>query len=349
MVQLEKSFVDEYLKVKKEYDSIVRAIKVAKGYEVEETKVQKLVELKMPIKKRFKDLNDTLVRLIPKSTNVAEIGDGWYAVRYLNENKVLYARVDMLLPREVQYLERDTRTARDYSRYELETLALAYIDEPSVALYLSSINKSSATLLYDYCGIVVEVGEDNAQKGENGVLRVSTHAGKRWVQRKLNISSESDAEIYQNNHFHEVNRLVLDAFKNAELIWQGRDGVKFYFDAENMMYVVDNSTIVTAYEENFGFTPDINRYIVFKQLEVLKSSMESLVESENGYDKRLSELNSELDDISGEIETYQAKIDLLLAKKQHLVSSRECCTKELRMKRQEFSLEFNKLFKKWEG
>jgi hypothetical protein len=104
--------------------------------------------------------------------------------------------------------------------------------------------------------------------------KVSAHAGLRWVQRKLKVPV-LQSEEYKKNHRVEIESAILEAWNKAEKVWTGEDGIEYWIDDDNFAFIVGNGTVITLYQEDFGFALHINRSIIDMQLEEVRKSFES--------------------------------------------------------------------------
>lgn len=348
--QVTASIREAIVATKVEYDSLNQAIKIAKAQGADAKAIRTLIQLKDNVKANRLANDNKLLKAMPLATNVVNLEGSWYAVRYTNEKNDLTISVEILNDKDVPILQRDGRSERELSQRDLNTLVPGCIDEAMLEMYKQSVVHKANEYVYDYCSILVE------QESVIEVVRpttVSAHSGMRYVQRKLRIgvNNESVAEDYRRSHLKEVEAGVLEGYSKSEQVWVADDGMVFSFDEDNIMYVVGDASgpnnIVTLYEEDFGFSKEINRSITFQQLEVLKVARESLRLTERELEESLRGNDEALRLATDQIEYLQCQIDELVAQKDIIMSKRELFAKSMKTAKSKYSAEFNKLFMKW--
>lgn len=351
--QLNESIKSTIMATKAEYDSLHQAIRLAKLHNADDKNIRDMVLAKEELKSRRVSDDAKILKLMTLATNVINMQGSWYAIRYLNDKNDLAISLEILNSNDIHVLQRDCRSERELSRKELAALVPGCIDEVELEIHKqSSINKAHQ-YLHDYCGIVIEDTESPSEAEVERPVNVSAHVGMRWVQRKLGIgvNNETVAEDYRRTHLKEVEAGVLEGYSNAEVVWVAEDGIEFSFGEDNIMYVKGNqngyNNLVTLYEEDFGFTKDINRMITFKQLEVLAQARQSLWDTEREQDELLKGTDDAIRDIVDKVALLQSQIELLHAEKATLMSVKDQHLKVMKVARNKYSSEFNKLFKKW--
>lgn len=340
------------------HDSLSQAIRIAKNSGIDEKRIKPILLEKQKYKKICATNNDKVMRAMPLSTNVMQLEDGWHAIRYINKDADLMLKIDIIKPDDAYLLKRDARHERELSREQLDTLLPSLIDEEALELYKQKLATRAAQLLYEYTGfevIAVDMEEvDNPNEPQPEITMASAHAGKRWVQRIMGIKSDAEAEEYRRTHVREVNEAVLEGYADAELVWEEKaDDITYWFDNDNVMYVKGKQNgvpnIITLYEENFGFSKEINRMITFQQLEVLSKAKSNLVDAEFVVEVNKSQVEADVQAINDQIAVLESQIALLVAKRAERLNVREQSTKELKLAKDTYTAEFNKLFRKWDN
>lgn len=341
MSKLTSDFKESFMQAKAEYDALEQAIRLAKLNGADDKSIQPLIRMKQSVKEVYHSSCTELLSKMTLSSNVLHIKDSWYAVRYLSHHADACLMVVPLNQKDLPILQRDGRKERELQEQDIDILLPSCIDEAFVEFYKQTIDKKAKEYVYDHLGMEIADGQPDK-------ITVSAHAGKRWVQRKLGIKGDVQAEECRRTHLKEIEEAVLEGFSKAELVWAGDDQIDYYFDDENIMYVVGNNTIITLYEEDFGFTKEINRMIVYKQLEVLREAYKEVEEAERQCANNVQGIDEEVQAITDEIAVLESKIEVLLAKRATLYANKEQSSKQVKLARDSFMAEFNKLFKKWE-
>ena len=346
MSEMSVGFKGQFMEIKFNYDVMCKVCKLAKQYNVSEAHYKEFIEAKEAIKPDYIDGTFKLLKFFSNNSNIISLPNGWFGVRYLDSKKNLAVRIGMLVERDLYVIERDTRRLRDLSKLEIDNLLPGIEDGVGLEMYNQSILASAKKLIECTTGISLS----ECEKPEDAAsVVVSGHAGKRWVQRKYGISNDSQAEAYKNANLAQIENDILQGFKNAELLWAGADGVEYWFDDDNTVYIFANNTIITLYEEDYGFSKSINRSIVLQQTQVLRECGEHLKEIEAEHGEAVKAIEEQVDAINSEISLLEAQLDLLSSKKQGLVSSRDEQSKIIKVERARFAMEFDKLFKKGEA
>jgi len=347
LYELEALVVKAYLDKKIEHDTLNQAVKLSKERGIEEKHVQKMVSRKKELKALLSEDNVVIAKkLISCDSTIARLQDGWFAIRYKNDKNEVTIMVELLLQRDIHFLELDPKRKREYRKSEIATLLPGYIDEVSLEMYKDRLKKKARQLILESTGITVF--DDPVLR--NDTLRVSSHAIKRWILRMLGITSEIKIDEYKKEHSPELEAEILNNVKNSKLIWENyEDSVQYWFDEKNIVYVISNNTVVTVYEEVFGFVKEVNRAIVMNQLEVIKRCHEERIRSEKEGVEIVARLSEELEDIEDQTRVLESSLELLKTKQITIAAKRDECLKYQKMIKDEFYAEFNKLFRKWEG
>jgi hypothetical protein len=336
--------ISKFMDMKLAYDSLSQAIKLANTNMLEEKKVMPLIAEKAKLKEKYVKENEALVKKMPLASNLIDLGDGWYGIRYVNEKADTQLKTELLLGTELWCIERDGRNESELTRAQLEALLPSIIDEGALEEYKVVLHNRACTIVHERCGLfIAPVG---AEASVTRMTAVSHHAGVRWVQRKMGITNDLRAEEYKRANLREIEGAVLEGFFSAEHLWTDDDGVEYYFDPDNTMYVLVNHTIVTLYESDFTFAKHINRDIVFAQASVIKECYDAWGQAEHKHAEVVGAIGGQLDAIDGEIGELEVRMQLLNSRRQTLVSQREESQHDTSYHRTKYFNECNKLFKK---
>jgi hypothetical protein len=153
------------------------------------------------------------------------------------------------------------------------------------------------------------------------------------------------SEEYKKNHRVEIESAILEAWNKAEKVWTGEDGIEYWIDDDNFAFIVGNGTVITLYQEDFGFALHINRSIIDMQLEEVRKSFESYKEAEKEFDECSVRTEEEISVVESEIKVIQAHLELLTSRKSMLLSTKDQMTKALSLGRERYSSELNRLFR----
>lgn len=355
MYNVDRTVSMTFLEKKVKYESLNQAIKKAKQSEAKESEINELIVMRSKAKQDYFDKVSNLLDkyfLVRKNgevgSNLIKLLEGWYGIAYYSDKKTLDIKFELLIEKDVYMLERDTN-CHHYGRVELERIVPAYTDESALEIYKHKLQQRALEIIHDHvpsCQLTKEVSVQNVINNTN--VRPSVHASKRWVQRIMNIHSETQAEEYRRSHFKEIDKDIEKGFSTASKVWEGSDGVSYWFDTSNIMYVVGNNTIITLYEEDFGFTKEINRSIVTLQIEEVRKSQKELDIVEKEHNELVNSIDNDISSLDADISELQVRMSYLNSCKSTLVATREQSMKGISLEREHFNNQFNKLFKKWE-
>lgn len=361
-VTISETLIDKLMTDKHKYDVICQAFKLAKAEELDGNQLKPLTMAKQKYKKVCAQNTHDLLRSMPLNTNVINMRDNWHAVRYVDTKGNIHLITDLLKPDEVYLIKRDGRNERELSRNDYENLVPAMRDDDALEAYKLQLQADAWVLLGEELGIDVPdaLYEDEQQleesieeaelPEEDKPITASLHALLRWIQRIIGVTNEAKAEMYRRNNHDEVNEAVLDGFGTAEKVWEDDDGITYWFDPNNVMYVVGrDSIIITLYEVSFGFSKAINRMIVFEQLAVLKAAKDALEYQATDSARIASDAESEVQAINDQIALLEAKIAEMVSKRAVEMAQRDEAHKLVNTSRAKYTAEFNKLFKKWDN
>lgn len=355
MSAITPEFKELFMKDKFLYDSLSQAIKLAKTNGLNDKQIKPLTMAKQELKTKCAKNNEKLLRGMPLSENIVHLQDSWYAIRHTNDKGDITVKQECLRSEDIHIIKRDGRHENELRRTQLDDFLPAIQSAEALEIYKEQIKSNGHSLVYDHTGVLIQgehVQSTAEEVEEEKVTTVSSHAGMRWVQRVMNHATKDDkkAEEYRRMHLQVINTGILDSFGKAHQVWQSdRDGITYWFDeTANMMFVVGSNNIITLYEEDFGFTPDMNRMIVQEQLKVLAQVHDALRQAEDNHEKGIRLLEGEIKAINDELSILEAQMGLLVAKRATMNAEREQNSKEVKLARARYDVEFDKLFKKWD-
>jgi hypothetical protein len=193
----------------------------------------------------------------------------------------------------------------------------------------------------------LSLGEDNAEC-EHNELTVTTHAGIRWIERRLHITGEGVTYEYLKTNKKNVTEQIMSEYSKSECIWSGEDYVKYYLSPDNMMFVVDESTedkrLVTLYEEDFGWGKERNRWLIESQLKTIAQCKEEVHLAEKEHIEEGSRMASTLDALLKEKRVLDAQTAAIVSQIELVKAQDEERYRVLVLKREKFAKEFGMLF-----
>lgn len=338
-------FRTDFMEQQQDYDSINQAIRLAKKNNVPEADIEDLIQTKQAYKEEYDSKVSKMLRLMQLNSNLVRLRGSWYGIRYTDNKGNLKLQIEPLNDSDITILKRDGRRERELTRLNLDDLLPGCIKEDEIEIYKQKVDSQARTLVSNITGEVLEGDTD-----DGGTMSVTVHAGIRYVQRVLGIgkNAESVASAYRSKNLKEVETAVLKGVESASLMWVGEDGITYSFDDNNIMYVVGRNSVVTLYEEDFGFTKEINRMIVIQQMKVLRASHEVLVTAQENHQVIAQDIAQELQEVEDTIALLEAQVKEQVDKKASILSNIAQSDSKLKVANRSFDREFNKLFKRWE-
>jgi hypothetical protein len=342
MYELPKPLGESILSVKEQYDTMCQAVKYARSVSLSEERIQPIIYERQQLRNNHLINIRNIVNKLTFTNNVVSIGDGWYGIRYQINSK-LDLKIEKSTVSNMSLLKMENCRSRDLSTRELDSLLPALIDYPALDEYVDHIKARAEKVIQQVAGSTV-VFREPTKKPE--IAKVSWHASIRWVERLMDMTNE-EAETYTRGHLQEVQDDILESWGRAIMVWQGTDTTDYLFDAtENVMFVTSNNTIITLYEEDFGFDKHINTMIVHEQVKVLAQERELLSQYETSFTDAMSVVQSDLADVQVKKKRLQAMIAKLDTKEKDLIQHKVAEEHRIKLSCERFNNQFNKLFKR---
>ena len=347
---ISRKAMEDYWRNRTTSDTYNKALKWARRSSIPAENLEPFINIRKSAKNELTKLAGAMAKQMDKSTNMQEIKPGWYAVRVITPSGELKTSVLALTASGVDLLKR-TEGERDINSNDISVMSESVISSSVIEGYNRQIESKAKTILQEQLGLVIHTDIDSEQAvsvvpEEDGKVYTTTHALERWAERKLGAVDRLRAAEYVRTHREELDAQVIEAYQKAEKFYEGADAT-FFIDEHNITYVLCAGNIVTLYEQMFGFTPEINRDIVFRQIEVVKQAEQYVSEVFVEYEK-VNEVNkAELTDNASQIRVLEAQIAELKAKNKTLDAQTNHALSTLHKAEETYNAEFNKLFKKF--
>jgi len=352
MVELDNKLKEQYMELRNEYDAVCNSIRQGDAIGLSSKELASLTQLKKSLNEKRVAYEDAMLGEMSQGSNLSKLTeDGWYAIRYLNNKSKYFLAVEPIKEDCIEHIERG-RFDRELTRPFLDDMLPSIRNDEVLEKHKRQTAMRVEELLAEHAQ--VDIVLVNVSDDESKGIRPSSHSRKRRAERKFSVD-ERFSEEYARGHRRQLDEDIMAEFETAEHIWTDSKGIEFWFGADNTMFVIGENeatinckAIVTLYESTFGFSKEINRTIVFQQIEVIKQKQEEHTQAMQEHHAQYDVLQLELDTTTDEIALLEAKIEELKAKEQEIVSKQDSLIKQLDVKRKEYDCEYNKLFKKWE-
>lgn len=359
---ISESLTKSLLSCKCTVDSLIKATEMVENTSLPEDGKEKM-KAELAIRQAELGIYQTkLLRKIPDGSNYIQIQQSWYGIRVKSREQTTEGIEIHAIIGSLFLLERDGRKSKDLTPSELKAILADCCDKRAVEKYEADVYASALNWIKTMFGRpwdpALEIPSQGAGefpsiprgKGKFSHIRVSSHAGSRFVQRKLGLclDSQSLALTYYQEHVKEVDVAILAALDKSKELWEDEDGVSYWFDtSDNMVYVIGTTpspAIVTMYEEDFGWGKERNRFLVLEQAKDLKKIKKNIGKMESDYDTLSKSNLAKRDEIDAEIAVLSAKIDLLKASYDKLLAQDEEAGRALALERKRLIKECGKLF-----
>lgn len=360
------ALASKYMRIKKHYNALSQALKIARLYDKPELIEVLSLRRSVSNEDRMK-CEEEVIRKMSKECNLVHITGNWVGIRFLDGKGKTAFKDDIIPERDLYLIKRNPKRENNLRYTDLDTLLPGIIDMTALAEFKKIIQDDAYVMLSEL-GFNPEsemhpesAGDDMSVPSECSddvvepvpLLHASTHACKRWVERVYKIFNESKVAEYVKQNRDKIEKEIENGYNSAQQVWAGEDGVRYWFDDNNMMYLIGDNpsgvgeTVITLYEEDFGFTKEINRMITFKQLEVLKQSYDELVHEGDIHAQLVESLGHSISGIDGQLNVLRAQISYLEAERASLIQNTETSARQVELKRGKYAQESGKLFKKW--
>lgn len=263
--------------------------------------------------------------------------------------KVMEARdiLTDLKEKELQVAEVVNPVEEEVEPPQLELVTFLESGEPPITIDEAKEILSKEREMEAPSEIVIKEPKEEYPDLEGMPLTVSDHAVKRWLGR---VRKDETTQI---NHRvrREVTRDVSKHFLTAVKIFgEGINDTRtsYYLDKDNVIYVFGEKakSIITLYPINYGFSLEVDRITLLAQVEVIKNHYAKYHESKTAVTKGLEHAKDRRDSVQLEIDTKEAELAELKAKRAELETTIRRIPLESNTHLARYTKEFNKVFKK---
>lgn len=360
------------------------ATDIAKREGVPTNKVKRIHQEKSKLVKKIESNEKQMLARMTLSSNIQPTSkDSWVFVRYQDDQDQsldMKLKLVAVVPECLETIQVDSRESNPLTLTDLNGMLPLICDDKSVLsfealadtvaleelhyLLPGKFNRTGNRKHWGRASMLDELVKKEKEEGNEDVsphqveddvkFTVSSHAGKRKVQRMLGIPDERMAGAHFKSHAQEIRADIIEAVSNAEILWEDRHLdtlIDYYIDADNVIYVVghDHSVpnVITLYEADFGFNKAINRMVTLEQVKTLKeyysiweeTMARTAIERDKGLDK--------MQRVDDEIEMLKRQLRAKEAEKKAIEAGLDSFNMAEKVAEQAFFKEHSKLFKKW--
>ena len=170
---------------------------------------------------------------------------------------------------------------------------------------ISSNKKDSTKKKIEQVSPVVHVSADKKNLLKKSSLAITEHAYLRWMQRVVGDGKHPSKE--------QVIKDIKKDFSGANFIYhKERDDTYFFLNKQSMVvYCVKGKTLASLWKNEFGFDDEVNRVIVFAQIDYLIKEKNSFSKEHGRLLGLISQNNVSCESAKTEIAGIKAEIERL--------------------------------------
>jgi hypothetical protein len=170
---------------------------------------------------------------------------------------------------------------------------------------ISSDKKDSTKKKIEQVSPVVHVSADKKNLLKKSSLAITEHAYLRWMQRVVGDGKHPSKE--------QVIKDIKKDFSGANFIYhKERDDTYFFLNKESMVvYCVKGKTLASLWKNEFGFADEVNRVIVFAQIDYLIKEKNSFSKEHGRLLGLISQNNVSCESAKTEIAGIKTEIERL--------------------------------------
>ncbi|WIT25965.1 hypothetical protein [Bacillus phage SPO1L1] len=220
--------------------------------------------------------------------------------------------------------------------------------------YLEEINELSIQKCKEYTtGSVLEsfkkpVTKDmeETQQIEESEMQVSVHAVDRYIERVLGITDPFAIKHESVHRFVQYKEKIKNMYNEAEHFYEAK-GKVYKITEDNIILVAmpKDNKIMTLYEKDYGFSKEINRQIIFMQLEVIKNEKAKLDEVEKSFKEQMAVYIEEEKIYKEMVEQIQSELDKAQSKLNDVMRCKKSARSMLEEHDNRYREEYDKIFK----
>lgn len=274
--------------------------------------------------------------------------DGMCFIRYRMKGGMKGVLLIPVLKDRLDIVKRHLDIESDISEEVLQHTVEYVKDWEAWGEYIEGINEMARQKCIEYTtGSASEDFKTLSQKAkEEEDVQAGIHAVERYVERVLGIT-EPDIIKHESLHrFAEYKEKIETMYRKADVLYEVKDKVyKITKDNIILAYKGNDNKIMTLYKKDYGFTEEINRKIIFMQLEVIKNEKAKLDDIDKAYRDQMAVYCKEEKEYKAEVEELQEKLDRANAKLSQVMRCKRSARSMMEESERKYQEEYNKVFK----
>ncbi|WCS68456.1 hypothetical protein Goe16_00380 [Bacillus phage vB_BsuM-Goe16] len=276
--------------------------------------------------------------------------DGMCFIRYVMQGGVKGVLLTPVLKNRLDIVRRHLGIESDIPEDILQHNIEHVRDWEAWGEYIEEINELTRQKCIEYTtGSALEHFKTLSQKEEpkeEEDVQAGIHAVERYIERVLGITEPSSIKHESVHRFVEYKEKIETMYRKADVLYEIKDKVyKITKDNIILAYKGNDNKIMTLYKKDYGFTKEINRKIIFMQLEVIKNEKAKLDDIDKAYRDQMAVYCKEEKQYKAEVEELQEKLDRANAKLSQVMRCKRSARSMMEESERKYQEEYNKVFK----
>lgn len=280
--------------------------------------------------------------------------DGMCFIRYREQDGTRDVCMTSVVKDRLDIVKRHLNVEGDITKDTLESSFEVLVDWDTWDEFLQEIDKFSLERCKEYVSNSATMlsleetfnKEEEEEIEEEIIQQAGIHAVERYVERVLGITESAVIKHESVHRFVEYKEKIETMYKEADVLYETRGKVfKITKDNVILVYKAKDNKIMTLYKKDYGFTEEINRQIIFMQIDVIKNEEAKLKDIESAYKKQISVYYDEEKECRKEIEELQAKLDKANEKLNRVLRCKKSARSMMEESENKYKEEYDKIFK----
>lgn len=281
--------------------------------------------------------------------------DGMCFIRYCEQDGTRDVYMTSVVKNRLDIVKRHLNVEGDITKDTLESSFEVLVDWEAWDEFLQEVDKMSREKCKEYVSnsstmlsLEEAFNKEEEEEIEEEIIQqeAGIHAVERYVERVLGITDPAAIKHESVHRFVEYKEKIENMYRGAEVLYETKGKVfKITEDNVILVYKARDNKIMTLYKKDYGFTEEINRQIIFMQIDVIKNAESKMKDVERAYKKQMSVYYTEEEECKKEIEELQAKLDKANEKLNHVMRCKKSAKSMLEESENGYQEEYDKIFK----
>lgn len=275
------------------------------------------------------------------------MAEGVCFIRYLKGNGQKGIEIMPVKKQNLDLIRRNLEVEGDITQEQLREYASpVVVDTEALNAFTEECKREAQDVLKEYV---------KQSKPRNEKWTASVHSVERYIEKVLKITEKNKAKHECVHNFLDHKKAVTEMFEKADVFWEESDEILHKITRDDNYILVGKQkekVIMTVYEKDFGFSKEINRNIIFMQLEEIKKARKDLEEAEQNckaqvsvYNRHIERCDEELEIIQDKIRELKEEAENIKQDKKNMEYARESVKSHLKESNKAYDDEYYKIFR----